>query len=349
MALEQSLRLVRPSHLPPQAVLVIRTLASRTAFGAGGDERLRWRQQLEGQLAEAGPARHCARTGSTSPRTPTACCLTTKSRLLACLTRDVLAGRWTGHWDELFPARQLKPPGSTWEPCRPVSRRLPAGGVARLSPSRTARPGSPAARRGGGRPEPPEPGGAVAAGVQPARYLCPAARRARRCRFRAERRSSSGAHSGSQPPQHLVPHGGGGFHPTTCADLAPPAEYLLGLCYTLAHRPQEARGKNLAGRLAAGWRDMTNALSAGRRRAPERALRMDATEAAASVQNDSGASRVDAAMDGSGCQRAGRGRYQPGAGPSAAPHCRPGRRPPVVHYPGDRHIHPLGRSYFLLT
>ena len=74
----------------------------------------------------------------------------------------------------------------------------------------------------------------------------------------------------------------------------------MGLCYTLAHRPQEARGQEF-GRQARRWlEDMTAALAAGRRRAAGgRALRMDATEAVGiEVQNDSGAGRVDAAMEG---------------------------------------------------
>ena len=81
---------------------MIRTLASRTAFGAAGGAQLRWRQQLEGQLAEL--TRQALRPDRQHVPPHANCVLfDDEVTLLACFTRDVLAGRWTWYWDELFP------------------------------------------------------------------------------------------------------------------------------------------------------------------------------------------------------------------------------------------------------
>ena len=81
-------------------------------------------------------------------------------------------------------------------------------------------------------------------------------------------------------------------------DFSPPAEYLLGLCYTLAHRPQEARGQEF-GRQARRWlEDMTAAYAAGRRREPEGVSPTDVTKLSglAAVEDRPAASRVEPAV-----------------------------------------------------
>ncbi len=186
VALEQALRQVRNTNLPPQAVLVIRTLASRAALGAGGGAGLRWRQELEGQFADL--ARQALRPDRQHVPPDANCVLfDDEVTLLACLTRDVLAGHWTWYWDELFPRTAqaaLLRLGESW---RPYSQLASAGSLAGLSSSRTSHLGCPAACRGGCRPEPFKLGRAVAAGPQPACYLCPPARRIGCCRFRIRR------------------------------------------------------------------------------------------------------------------------------------------------------------------
>lgn len=298
VALEQALRQVRPSHLPPQAVLVIRTLASRTAFGAGSGAGPRWRQQFESQLADL--ARQALRPDRQHVPPDANCVLfDDEVTLLACLTRDMLAGRWTWYWDELFPrAAQAARLGlgshfvpsrgecllAAWLACpQAVPHTLvglqPAAAAAALSllgPVELSRLAHglhatfalPRGALDAAGPAPRGPGPTAEPTVKPTAAAAPGAP------WR-EWLSS----------QHL-------------RDLAPPAEYLLGLCYTLAHRPQEARGQEF-GRQARYWlEEMTIALAAGRGRAPERALRTDATQTAASIQNDSGAGRVDAAREG---------------------------------------------------
>ncbi len=292
VALEQSLRLVRPSHLPPQAVLVIRTLASRTAFGAGGGAQLRWRQQLEGQIGEV--ARQALRPDRQYVPPDANCVLfDDEVTLLACLTRDVLAGRWTWYWDELFPvAAQAGRLGLEIQYAQARGSCLLTAWLAYPQAVPHALVGlRPAAAAAAlsllGKAELSQlaysvhatfalPRGALDAAGSAPRGLEPTAAAAPAAPWREW-----------LPSQHL-------------RDLTPPAEYLLGVCYTLAHRPQEARGQEF-GRQARRWLEgATVAHAVGPQGAPQSALRMDATEASASLQDDTGAGRVDAAIAGPG-------------------------------------------------
>ncbi len=257
VALEQALRQVRPFHLPPQAVLVIRTLASRTAFGAGRDERLRWRQQFEVQLADL--AREALRPDRQHIPSDANCVLfDDEVTLLACLTRDVLAGRWTWYWDELFPraaqaarlnlgsrvaqsngecllAAWLAYPQAVPHTLVVLRPAAAAAALSLLSPAELSRLAH------GLHATFALPRGALdAAGPAPS-GLEPAAE--------PTAEPNAAAAPGAPWREWLSPH--------HLRDLVPPAEYLLGLCYTLAHRPQEARGQEF-GRQARRWlEDMT--------------------------------------------------------------------------------------------
>lgn len=108
LGMEQVLREVRrPAHHAPQAILVIRTLASRAAFGPARVVQQHWRRQLEDQLDELG--RQALRPDRQYVPPQANCVLfDDEVALLLCYTRDLLAGRWAWYWDELF-AGDLRP------------------------------------------------------------------------------------------------------------------------------------------------------------------------------------------------------------------------------------------------
>jgi hypothetical protein len=105
LGLEQALSQLRPrpAQLPPQAILVVRRLAAPPAFGLRPGERRRWQEQLEAQLEQL--ARQAARPSCEHvPPQANTVLFADPVELLLCWARDLLAGRWTWYWNELFPA-----------------------------------------------------------------------------------------------------------------------------------------------------------------------------------------------------------------------------------------------------
>lgn len=105
LGLEQALSQLRPrpAQLPPQAILVVRRLVAPPAFGLRPADRRRWQEQLEAQLEQL--ARHAARPSREQvlPQA-NAVLFADPVELLLCWASDLLAGRWTWYWNELFPA-----------------------------------------------------------------------------------------------------------------------------------------------------------------------------------------------------------------------------------------------------
>ena len=228
LGLEQTLRQLRPrpAHLPPQAILVIRRLASQAAFGLEPGQRQRWRQQLEDQIDEL--ARQALRPGRQYvPPQANSVLFDDEVELLLCYTRDLLASRWAWYWQELFAAAAQpgQPAGqrllTAWQDypqavphtlvaLRPPEAVAALGRLNRSELSRLARSlhdtfALPRGALDAASPEPGRPG-------DPANRT-PAA----------------------TPWQEWLPVGQN-------HRLTPPAVYVLGLSYTLVRRLQQARG-----------------------------------------------------------------------------------------------------------
>lgn len=290
VALEQALRQVRPSHLPPQAVLVIRTLASRTAFGAGSGAGPRWRQQFESQLAEL--ARQALRPDQQHVPPDANCVLfDDEVTLLACLTRDVLAGRWTWYWDELFPrtAQAALLDFGSHGVRTPRGHLLAAWLAYPQAVPHTLVALQPAAA-------------AAALSLLSSAELSQLAQSLHDT-FALPRGALDAAGSASAGLEHPPSAGPGApwrewLPPHQLRGLAPPAEYVLGLCYTLAHRPQEARELEFGAQARRWLEDKTIALSSGRQRAPVGVRATADTPVPALGLDYSGPGRADGAMGG---------------------------------------------------
>jgi hypothetical protein len=238
VGLEQALGRLRPrpAYLPPHAILVIRSLVSRAAYGSTAADRQRWLQQLEDQIDEL--ARQALRPGRQHVPPDANCVLfDDEVALLLCYTRDLLAGRWAWYWEELFPA--AAEPGQT------------AGG--RLLSAWQIYPQAVPHTLAGLRP----------AAAAAALYCLKPAELSRlvhclhdtfalpRGALEASARVPMGAArpcdrvAVAAPWQEWLPA-------PELRGLAPPATYLLGLCHTLVRRPQQARGLDF-GQQARRW------------------------------------------------------------------------------------------------
>jgi hypothetical protein len=256
---------LRPSGLPAGAVLVVRSVR-RVASLASAQPSAAWVEALRAELGELARAAHPAARGLPPPDAR-AVLFADEAELLACLTRDLLAGRDAWYWAAIAPATAHAASGAAlaaaWA-ARP--RALPAAlglltphearaAVVRLAP-REALAIAHALAAAFALSTPP-----LAAGAdQRPRELTPSPK-VDVMSDRLEEQSAAAVSADAPPWSPWLDSG-------LAARLWPESHYLLGLAAALRHAPAVARGAPFVAR-AQSW---LRAASAWERASPQEAV-----------------------------------------------------------------------------